>query len=71
MCAINAVVSEELPSVLYVSFGVTPYNDRWCHPSRLGWVLGAVQSVAGEGAPVGTGAVHLFTRRRSNTVTRF
>jgi len=36
--------------------GVTPYNDRWCHPSRLGWVQGAVSSLAGAGAPVGTGA---------------
>ena len=45
MCAINAAVSE-LPSVLYVTFGVTQYNDRWCHPSRLGWVQGVVQSLA-------------------------
>jgi len=32
--------------------GVTPYHDRWCHPSRLGWVRGAVRALAG--TPVGT-----------------
>jgi len=31
--------------------GVAPYNERWCHPSRLGWVSGAVQALAGAGAP--------------------
>jgi hypothetical protein len=53
MCAMSAAVGE-LPTAIYVTLGITPYNDRWCHPSRLGWVRGTVQELAGAGAPVGT-----------------
>jgi hypothetical protein len=52
LCMIIAVMWE-LPSVLYFASGAVPYNDRWCHPSRLGWVSGGVQAL---GAPEGVQA---------------
>ena len=51
----------ELPSVLYFALGAVLYNDRWCHPSRLGWVSGGVQALAGGArAPEGVQACLLL-----------
>jgi hypothetical protein len=53
LCLMVAMIAAvyELPSVLYILCGVIPYNGRWCNPSRLGWVRGAVHALAGVGAP--------------------
>jgi len=58
LCVI-IVIMWELPSVIYFALGAVPYNDRWSHPSRLGWVSGGVQALAG-GAPEGVQAGLLF-----------
>ena len=47
---------------MYFTLGVTPYHDRWCHPSRLGCVRDAVRALAA--APVGTGEEPLCMQAR-------